>query len=529
MLSRSSTLRVASSDLGFPFTPFVSNGKKEAGLGWCCRSILSCCHQTEQKLQACPFYNSLWKSASSTVTRSRNLEGDGTSTTVVDSNMAQQILDAVDFQRRDLERIEETLRPATPQQDRELRGCLKQCDEMAQRLHQHAALRQAWADYMSTSEEYELLQERLPSLEEPARTARATQRRKQQDMDRLQARKQELERQVREVRQEEQEERRRARAREDERDDLAEPLLVTSSSSSRRQRGGDIQEERQVSAGHNQRHHETTSVHSLNHQREVRSLSHQREVRGEHHVSAGRNQYHEVEQTAVRSSNHQRHHHRTPDRRACNEHIEIDYVPSRSSNDLPVENGLIRRLVDVEIPEIDHDIKLCQDELSECAKIIKDYETSRTRSDKLQHKLEHERPTHVLNPADEGRFQEQFAASRKRCLQLHPRLGQFLFDEHREQHRTHPYRSDHLNDLDKLYDQLVQGSCPCGADLDHHLVLLTPFCKKSVELERQLRELVPGNDIVWQENRTTAEHAGMPAPEAPHTFRAPSAPPESAV
>lgn len=152
---------------------------------------------------------------------------------------------------------------------------------------------------------------------------------------------------------------------------------------------------------------------------------------------------------------------------------------------LPRQNrglGRLRRVREVEIPNLQEDVEVLAKDIGELKRTMEDFYRTRDRVRELNAYL-----TRTVLP-DLGDDQEQNDRGRLKrirdALADRSRMFNYLFRDKPEDH------DQHEKDFDAFYELIDSGSCPCGAPLSAHVVLLTSYPKQSDRLEDLLYDFV---------------------------------------
>ena len=145
--------------------------------------------------------------------------------------------------------------------------------------------------------------------------------------------------------------------------------------------------------------------------------------------------------------------------------------------------GVIRRIRDVEIPEISAEFDQLQKEISVLDQTINEYSKTKDQVRELEAYL-----TSTISPEfdfirnenDRGRLAE----IRRELLERSPRMFGHLLLDKPENHVSHE------KDFDLFYESIDKGLCTCGTPFYEHLVLVSCCPNEASRLEDQLRKFV---------------------------------------
>jgi cell division septum initiation protein DivIVA len=160
----------------YPFTPYITDGKTNDN---CC-NILRPMFGCEVSRQECT--SALFRPPAI-----EKLEADES-----DLCTAQRILDALEYQRRDMEHMAHIL-PSSPYEGLEFREKLKECDTLGSRILEIKTHRFKVTTYEKKKTEFERLGDLLPSLQSNAERAGPEKSRKEHQLHRKRLRRQVLE------------------------------------------------------------------------------------------------------------------------------------------------------------------------------------------------------------------------------------------------------------------------------------------------------------------------------------------------
>uniref|UniRef100_A0A7S3LE47 Uncharacterized protein n=1 Tax=Amphora coffeiformis TaxID=265554 RepID=A0A7S3LE47_9STRA len=345
------------------FTPYLANGKKEK----------SCCNSFR------PFFgcDTALGECSSTLFQLTVVTKEDADEP--DTRTAQRILDAVQYQRRDLESIREIL-PSSPYEGLEFREKLKELDKLGAEIHEAERQYSLLNQYATKKAEHHRLSDVLPHMQAQAEQAGEEKTRKEHQLHRKRLRMQVLEEEAsdRQLRREQRAERR-----------------------------------------------------------------HHRELEG-------------VDQERL--------------------------LPPQQRRG----GGMIRRIREVEIPDLKVDIEVLEKDISELERTVEEFRHTRDRVRDLNAYLTQTVPPE-LDENQEEICRRRLRQIRVGLMERSPRMFKYLLEGKPEDYEQHE------KDFDDLYELVDSGSCPCGAPFSAHLVLLTPYPEESDRFEELLSDFAEDN------------------------------------
>ena len=153
----------------------------------------------------------------------------------------------------------------------------------------------------------------------------------------------------------------------------------------------------------------------------------------------------------------------------------------------PQGGGMIRRIRDVEIPDLQVDIEALEKDIRELDQTVEEFRRTRDRVHDLNAYL-----TRTIPPdLDENRIEnlrQRLRQIRATLIERNPRMFNFLLEDTPEDYGRHE------KDFDEFYELIESGCCPCGSPFSAHSVLLTPYMEESDKLEELLLDFVEDNN-----------------------------------
>ena len=172
---------------------------------------------------------------------------------------------------------------------------------------------------------------------------------------------------------------------------------------------------------------------------------------------------------------------------------ELDGVSTERLLPRQGASGTLDRINEEEIPSLAKEIQELEHAILSLELTIEEFRSTRDRQRELNACLGQTTPPKVNEnnlEADRCRLREL----REALIRRNPRMFRLLLEEKAETYIQHE------QDFDEFLELIEAGMCTCGKAFADHLILLTPYGRKSDALEKTLREFVNTNEEAADDN-----------------------------